>query len=366
MLPDSCTLTVGRDTVADADAWQAGKAWKVDAVPPSDGVLLQRFVAAGDQAAFAELARRHIELARRASRRVLGPAGDAEDAAQAALVALARHAVLLAERVGPAGSLAGWIHRVAVNAALQQRRATVARRRREQRAALERPPSAVADSGEHAELLAVLDEELCRLPLDLRNPVVLCHLEGHTQHEAAVALGLTFGTLRRRLERGRVVLHRRMVQRGLIVTGITWAALWRDVAAGAASGVTAASGGMATCALAAETVAFVRPRVTEPGRVSGATGGVSGASGPRPWSAKVYTLLLGTLILVSSLPPVCAAFGSGSSAANSHAATIGDANSAPGSQGEGLLQTFQVEKPDESFIAIFRERSRQFAELLKP
>src|SRR5690606_30748768 len=99
--------------------------------------------------------------------------------------------------------LAGWLYRVAVNTALQQRRASKARRRREQTVFRERDVHAagVAAGVEQAELLVVLDEELKELPLAYRTPLVLCHLEGKTQHEAAEVLGLSYGTLRRRLDR---------------------------------------------------------------------------------------------------------------------------------------------------------------------
>ena len=42
-----------------------------------------------------------------------------------------------------------------------------------------------ANSPEHLELTAILDDELTRLPDHLRDPVVLCLLQGHTQQQAA-------------------------------------------------------------------------------------------------------------------------------------------------------------------------------------
>jgi protocatechuate 3,4-dioxygenase beta subunit len=60
-----------------------------------------------------------------------------------------------------------------------------------------------------------VDEELQRLPDALRSAVVLCHLEGNTHEEAARQLGWSKGTLRRRLDRGRELLRRRLLARGL-------------------------------------------------------------------------------------------------------------------------------------------------------
>jgi WD40 repeat protein len=65
------------------------------------------------------------------------------------------------------------------------------------------------------ELLRVLDEELSALSEDDRLPLVLCYLEGLTQDEAARVCGTCVRTLRRRLNRGREALRRRLERRGI-------------------------------------------------------------------------------------------------------------------------------------------------------
>ena len=65
------------------------------------------------------------------------------------------------------------------------------------------------------ELLRVLDEELVALPEAERLPLVLCYLEGRTQDEAARMCGTCVRTLRRRLDRGRDALRRRLERRGV-------------------------------------------------------------------------------------------------------------------------------------------------------
>src|SRR5262245_15714169 len=70
------------------------------------------------------------------------------------------------------------------------------------------------------EVVAVLDEELARVPEKLRGPLVLCYLEGLTRDEAAARLGCPLGTLKGRLERGRELLRRRLERRGLALSTI--------------------------------------------------------------------------------------------------------------------------------------------------
>src|SRR5262249_23906525 len=64
------------------------------------------------------------------------------------------------------------------------------------------------------ELVAVLDEELARLPERCRVPLVHCYLEGLTCDEAARASGWPVRTLKRRLEEGRRLLRGRPARPG--------------------------------------------------------------------------------------------------------------------------------------------------------
>src|SRR5579871_3924361 len=77
----------------------------------------------------------------------------------------------------------------------------------------------------------VVDEEIERLPDDLRSAVVLCYVEGKTHDEAARLLGWSKGTLRRRLGQGRELLRGRLVSRGLAPMAALTASLFAETSA---------------------------------------------------------------------------------------------------------------------------------------
>jgi RNA polymerase sigma factor (sigma-70 family) len=182
--------------------------------PASDAALLRRFVCQRDEDAFAALVSRHGPLVLGVCRRVLRDPHEAEEASQAVWLVLARKAAT----VRPPSRLAAWLHGVARHLALNARRAGARRRRHEAPGPHAEPAASPADPLDELtarELLALLDEELQRLPEAYRLPLILCALEGRTVEEAARQLGWTAGSVRGRLIRGRARLHARLVRRGL-------------------------------------------------------------------------------------------------------------------------------------------------------
>lgn len=184
----------------------------------TDRELLIQFTVARDEQAFVTLVRRYERLVRAACRRVLRDVHLADDAFQAAFLVLAARANTLCHRHE---SLAPWLYTVAANAALQLRRSRNRTQRREQQV---RP---VADTSALSELLEMLDEELQRLDRPARDAIVLCHLQGLTQDDAAAVLGVSKSTLRRHLNRGLESLRGRFRRRGLLVP--MFAVLWNAV-----------------------------------------------------------------------------------------------------------------------------------------
>src|SRR5437588_3511107 len=76
-----------------------------------------------------------------------------------------------------------------------------------------------------ADWQSVVDEEVSRLPDHYRGVVVLCDLEGMTRKEAARQLGIPKGSVASRLARARILLAKRLTQRGIVFSGGSVAAV---------------------------------------------------------------------------------------------------------------------------------------------
>lgn len=192
----------------------------------SDAELLARFALHRDEQAFELLVWRHGAMVLNVCRRVLRHDQDAEDAFQAAFLALALEAGRIARR----DQAAGWLYRVAFRIALKIR----ARRERDEQRARH---AAIAESTLPAEdcrdVREVIDEEIARLPDRFRLPFLLCCLEGRSNSEAAAALGCPKGTIDSRLATAKQKLRDRLVRRGITLSAA--AAAVDSLAAGEAA-----------------------------------------------------------------------------------------------------------------------------------
>lgn len=172
-------------------------------------------VAAGDppgvDAAFRQLVERHGPMVYGVCKRVLGNPADADDAFQATFLVLAKKAAA----GGWHESVANWLYGVAYRTALRSR-GRAARRKHHEAKTPPRPPAGPADDpAGFADLRAVVDEEIYRLPDVYRLPVLLCCLHDRTIDEAAAELGLPPTTVKTRLQRGRDRLRDRLSARGI-------------------------------------------------------------------------------------------------------------------------------------------------------
>lgn len=193
----------------------------------TDAELLRKYVAGRDEAAFAELVRRHGPMVLGVCRRRLGRSADADDAFQVVFMVLARDARKIENRE----SLAGWLYRVAYLVALKWAGKVHRRAPGELLvdAVFDHRPGPEADAS-GGELQALVGEELNALPDKLRAVVVLCGLEERTNAEAAQVLGCPVGTVDSRLSAARAKLRDRLTRRGVAVPTVALGVLVEPLA----------------------------------------------------------------------------------------------------------------------------------------
>ena len=167
----------------------------------------------GDQAAWRDLVSEHGRKVFNLAYRFVGRVDEAEDITQEIFVKVYRSLDRFRESDG---TFAAWLMTVARNHAIDRYR-----RRRDDRVHLAGDPAAVAavpspDEGpleglEREERAQLVHRGLRSLPPALRETLVLCDLQGLSHEEAATALGIPVGTVKSRLNRGRLELARRVM-----------------------------------------------------------------------------------------------------------------------------------------------------------
>lgn len=170
----------------------------------TDADLLAAHVA-GDPHAFGELFERHRDRLWAVALRTAGGPEDASDALQDAMVSAFRRA----------GSFRGeaavttWLHRIVVNACLDQHRR---RKNKPTTSWIENLHEVAHDVDDMAnrELQIELERALAQLPPDQRAAIVLVDVEGYAVDDAAAILGCPPGTVKSRCARGRAKLAERL------------------------------------------------------------------------------------------------------------------------------------------------------------
>ncbi|MGD8238919.1 MAG: sigma-70 family RNA polymerase sigma factor [Armatimonadota bacterium] len=183
----------------------------------TDLELLGRYADARDAEAFADLVARHRDMVYAACYRILGSRADAEDSTQECFLHLARNAQSVTM------SVAGWLHRVAVNTSITLRRKDHARRRTEREAAGVVAHGSAEPSWDDVKV--EIDKAINRLPDTLREPLVLHFLQGAPQTAIAEHLGVSQPAVSKRIKKGIEGLRRHLERAGLIVSAAGLSAL---------------------------------------------------------------------------------------------------------------------------------------------
>jgi RNA polymerase sigma-70 factor, ECF subfamily len=152
--------------------------------------------------------------------RITGSREDAEEAAQDALLTIARKI----DSFKGEAAFGSWVYRVAANAAYQKVRS---RKGKWREIALEDVLPAIEADGRHfgpmddwssrvderavqSELRRVLEDAISALPPDYRTALVLHDVEGVSNPDIAEALGISLPAVKSRVHRSRLYLRRRL------------------------------------------------------------------------------------------------------------------------------------------------------------
>jgi RNA polymerase sigma factor (sigma-70 family) len=229
-----------------------------------DSALLRQFLATRDQRAFAELARRHVDLVYSAARRqVRNDSATAQDITQQVFVLLAEKAGTI--RDGEA--VAGWLLVTTRYVALNWLRTEGRRRRHEREAAVMHEQQRAGDTPAWETVGPMLDEVVAKLKREDRDALALRYFQGRSVADVAVALGVSQEAAQKRLSRAIDRLREMFARRGVTTSAdalssvlmanaliVAPAALGTSVAGAALSGAAAATGATSSAAKGAVTI----------------------------------------------------------------------------------------------------------------
>lgn len=171
-----------------------------DPLQARDDTTLARLAAVGDRDALDVLLDRHVDRVHAICRRILVNREDALDAAQEALIAIAR----AIPRFDGRSAFTTWMYRVATNAALDELRRRG--RRPTPSDSIADPVASFSSGPEAAGARIDVDAALARIPEEFRVAVVLRDLCDLDYAQIAEMLEVPPGTVRSRIARGRAAL----------------------------------------------------------------------------------------------------------------------------------------------------------------
>ncbi len=170
--------------------------------------------AAGDEAAFETIMRRHNQLLFRTARSILKSDEGAEEAVQDAFL----RAWLALDSFRAESKLSTWLVRIVTNEALGRlRRAKVrtipledvmtSKDPKMQLALADEPGDGPEQSAQRAQVRGLIEQQIDLLPDEFRTVFMLREVEGLSARDVAEALGIPVGTVRTRAFRARKLLR---------------------------------------------------------------------------------------------------------------------------------------------------------------
>ncbi|HVY69640.1 MAG TPA: RNA polymerase sigma factor [Verrucomicrobiae bacterium] len=179
----------------------------------TDQQLLHAYASERSEAAFAELATRHVDLVHSAALRMTCDASLAEEVTQNVFIALAKSADQLAGHP----VLVGWLHRATQNLGANAVRATIRRQAREQEAVTMNALPLSEPESEWDTIAPQLDAALGELTAPERDAVLLRYFQGRTAREIGELLGISAEAAQKRVARAVEQLRKRLARRGVTV-----------------------------------------------------------------------------------------------------------------------------------------------------
>jgi len=168
--------------------------------------LAKRFVA-GDLDAFETLFREHQRNVYRWIMRIVRNHAAAEDLTVEAFWRMYRSRA----RFDPSGNCGAWLHRIAVNVALDHLRHA----KRQTTLPEDLPADPAPDSAVQRETRAAIQRALAELPPRLRVVVQLGLIEDEPYNEIAAALGISLNAVKVRMFRGVRQLRQKLLEAGI-------------------------------------------------------------------------------------------------------------------------------------------------------
>ncbi len=222
---------------------------------PEDAELLRRYVHARDEAAFAELVRRHVNLVFSAAlRQTHGHRDRAEEVTQTVFIDFARKAPTLLGRT----VLGGWLYLSVGHAASNLARSESRRRAREQEAhTMNEIDDVPAHDAAWQQVRPEIDAAMRELSERDREAVLLRFFEDRSFPEIGARLALSENAARMRVDRALEKLHALLARRGITSSATALALALSTQAVGAAPAGLAAAATSAALAGATTTSATV-------------------------------------------------------------------------------------------------------------